>query len=84
VNNNIFNASQNLSYAGTTPTKTAVGTPFYITNISLAAGVTMSDNTMIMNSLTPWLLWGASSPQDTTHDLTLAAFEAKYPTFGTL
>jgi hypothetical protein len=39
---------------------------------------------MIMNSLTPWLLWGATSPQDTTHDLTLAAFEAKYPTFGTL
>jgi hypothetical protein len=84
VNNNTFNASQNLSYAGTTPALTTVATPFYITNISLAGGITMSNNTLVMNSLTPWLLWGATSPQDTTHDMTLAAFEAKYPTFGTL
>ena len=77
MDNNTFNASQNLSYNGSTPTATAVATPFYITNMSLAGGITMSDNTMVMNSITPWILWGATSPQDTTHDLTLAQFESE-------
>jgi hypothetical protein len=84
VSNNTFNASQNLAYNGSKPAGTNVATPFYITGISLAGGITMSDNTMVVNSLTPWILWGATSPQDSTHYMTLAAFEAKYPTFGTL
>jgi hypothetical protein len=83
LDNNTFNASQNLSYNGSTPAKTTVATPFYITNISLAGGITMSNNTLVMNSITPWILWGATSPQDTTHDLTLAQFESEYPSFGT-
>jgi hypothetical protein len=84
VDNNTFNSSSNLSWNGTTPTKTSVATPFYIRNTSLAGGITMSDNTFVMNSITPWILWGATSPQDTTHDLTLAQFESEYPIFGTL
>jgi hypothetical protein len=83
VDNNTFNASSNLSYNGTTPTKTSVATPFYIRNTSLAGGITMSNNTLVMNAITPWILWGATSPQDTTHDMTLAAFESAYPSFGT-
>ena len=83
VDKNTFNASQNLSYNGSTPKATAVATPFYITNISLAGGITMNGNTLVMNSITPWLLWGATSPQDTTHDLTLAQFESNYPSFDT-
>jgi len=83
VNNNTFNASQNLAYNGAKPAGTAVATPFYITNISLAGGITMSDNVMTVNSLTPWILWGATSPQDSTHYITLATFEAEYPSFDT-
>jgi Right handed beta helix region len=83
VENNTFNASSDLSYNGTPPTKTSVATPFYIRNTSLAGGITMSNNTLVMNTITPWILWGATSPQDTTHDMTLAAFESAYPSFGT-
>jgi hypothetical protein len=82
VSNNTFNASQNLAYNGSKPAGTNVATPFYITNISLAPGITMSDNVMVVNSLTPWILWGASSPQDSTHYITLTQLEAEDPGYA--
>jgi hypothetical protein len=79
VNTNTFNATNNLSYNGSTPAEPFIATVFYIRNTSLAGGISMSDNVMDYNPITPWIRWGAASATDTTHDLTQAEFEAEYP-----
>jgi Chitobiase/beta-hexosaminidase C-terminal domain len=79
VTGNTFDASQNVYANDTAPTAEDRVYPFYIRNTSLAAGLTMQANTLIVNAVSPYIKYGATSGNDQTHDLTLPQFMVACP-----
>jgi hypothetical protein len=76
---NSFDASQNVYTDGTAPTSANRVYPFYIRNTSLAAGLMMQANTLVVNTASPYIKYGAASASDKTHDLTQPAFDLACP-----
>jgi hypothetical protein len=74
VERNTFDASHNIYANGTAPTAEDRVYPFYIRNTSLAAGLTMQANTLVVNPVSPYIKYGATSGNDKTHDLTMPEF----------
>jgi Chitobiase/beta-hexosaminidase C-terminal domain len=79
VTNNTFDASQNMYATGDLPTPEERVYPFYIRNTSLAAGLTMHANMLVVNAISPYIKYGAASGIDQTHDLTQPAFNVACP-----
>lgn len=79
VTANSFDASQNVYVDGSTPTSSVRVYPFYIRDTSLAGGLTMSQNTLVVNPVSPYIKYGATSATDQTHDLTLQQFNVACP-----
>ncbi len=79
VLNNTFDASQNVSYIGGAPSQTIRVYPFYIRDTSLAGGLTMQGNTMMVNTASPYIKYGALSASDMTHDVSPSQFDVACP-----
>ncbi len=79
VTANSFDASQNVYVDGSAPNSSIRVYPFYIRNTSLAGGLTMSQNTLVVNPASPYIKYGAMSATDQTHDLTQPQFDAACP-----
>lgn len=79
VTGNTFDASQNVYANGSAPNAWIRVYPFYIRDTSLAGGLKMSQNTMVVNSASPYIKYGAASATDQTHDLTQQQFDIACP-----
>lgn len=79
VTTNSFDASQNVYADGSAPNSSIRVYPFYIRDTSLAGGLTMSQNTMVVNPASPYIKYGAASATDQTHDLTQPQFDIACP-----
>ena len=79
VAGNTFDASSNVTWQGAAPGDTKRVYPFYIRDTSLAGGLTMSANVLIMNPVTPYIKFGATYAGDQTHDLTQSQFDLACP-----
>ncbi len=76
---NTFDASKNVTYQGAAPGGTQRVYPFYIRDTSLAGGLNMSGNVLVMNPVTPFIKFGATYAGDQTHDLTQSQFDIACP-----
>jgi len=80
VTANSFDASQNLYIDNSAPNNSTNRVyPFYIRDTSLAGGLTMSQNTLVVNSASPYIKYGATSASDQTHDMTQSQFNVACP-----
>ena len=79
VTGNTFDASQNVYVDGSVPSSAIRVYPFYIRDTSLAGGLTMNQNKMVVNPASPYIKYGAASATDQTHDLTQPQFDLSCP-----
>lgn len=79
VTENTFDASQNVYANDSAPTSILRVYPFYIRDTSLAGGLTMSQNTLVVNSASPYIKYGAAAATDQSHDLTQPQFDTACP-----
>ncbi len=79
VTANSFDASQNVYADGSAPNSSIRVYPFYIRDTSLAGGLTMRQNTIVVNPASPYIKYGAASATDQTHDLTQPQFDIACP-----
>jgi hypothetical protein len=79
VTANSFDASQNVYADGSAPNSSIRVYPFYIRDTSLAGGLTMSQNTLVVNPASPYIKYGAAAATDQTRDMTQPQFDIACP-----
>jgi hypothetical protein len=79
ITGNSFDASQNVYADGNAPNTSIRVYPFYIRDTSLAGGLKMSQNTLVVNRASPYIKYGAVSATDQTHDMTQQQFDNACP-----
>ena len=79
VKGNSFDASQNVYIDGAAASSSKRVYPFYIRDTSLAAGLTMQQNKLVVNVGSPYVKYGATSASDLSHDITMPTFEVVCP-----
>jgi hypothetical protein len=79
VKANSFDASQNVYVDGSAPNSSIRVYPFYIRDSSLAGGLKMSQNTLVVNPASPYIKYGATAATDQSHDLTQPQFDVACP-----